>query len=245
MKNVSTIEKQKTWAAVSAMLGKTPDAIVNSMADNIVRTYKAATMAEKLTGETWYNETRDLAKTLAARYDVSPAVAVAVVSALSPLNKWAQNKIDAENVLRAYYENERRANTSGYLDIDELSATVKVCTFHKNKMRAFRIVDENAPEIVQTSRKTRAFHNNILDVTSQDVTIDFHAFSIAVRYQYTTSSQPSVSDTLYCEVQEAYRMATRTINRRRKIKLMPYQVQAITWLAWRRIVGIHANAGTV
>lgn len=265
MKNVSSIEKQNTAAQVWAKLGKTPAEHSASMVANILKTFKAATAEETETGAAWYDETREFSARLAAKYcgivrqdknhlpacgcslkvtaeSNCAAVAVAVVSALSPLNKWAQNKIDAENVFRAYEQNETAVK---FLDIETLADSVKVCTFHKNKLRAFRVIDENAPEIVQTSRKTRAFACNILNPASDCVTIDFHALSIAVGYQYTAASQPSVSDSLYRDVQEAYRLAARQINRRRKVKLLPYQVQAVTWLAWRRLVGICASAGTV
>jgi hypothetical protein len=245
MKNVSTEEKQATWAQVSSMLGNTPESMQSSMTANIIKTFKASNKAERETGLNWYSDTRAFCNMLAARYGVTPAVAVAVISALSPLNQWSRNKIDAENVLRAYTENEKRAGTRAYLDIEELAATVKACTFGRNKMRAFQIIDEQDPSIVQTSRKTRAFHDNILNADSTEVTIDFHAFSIAVGYQYTASSQPSVANTLYADVQQAYRNATKHLNRNRKSKLTAYQLQAITWLAWRRLVGVHENAGTV
>lgn len=261
----SNAARRAVWAQVSAKLGNSPETMRAAMAQNIINTFKAATRDEIRAGSHWYDETREFSKRLAAKFcgivrqdknhllacgcafkpsaeSNCASVAVAVISALSPLNKWAQNKIDAENVFAAYEANETAAK---FLDVETLADTVKVCTFNKNKMRAFRIIDENAPEIVQTSRKTRAFHCNILNPKSDCVTIDFHALSIACGYQFTAASQPPVADSLYLDIQAAYRDAARELNKGRRAKLLPYQVQAITWLAWRRLVGVCKSAGTV
>jgi hypothetical protein len=174
--------------------------------ENILNVYNLATEQEKKAGLAWYKEARAFCKAQAKEYGVSLEVVVAVISALSPRNKWEQNLAVRQG--------------KGPND-------VKVCTFGKNKQKAFDIVLKHRPSLVKESNKTRSFFDNIRFENSQEVTIDIHAFNIYVGLKIPARS---FTDKQYSEMVEAYREAAK------HAKIKAYELQAVCWVAWKRLL---------
>lgn len=92
---------------------------------------------------------------------------------------------------------------------------------------ANRIQAGENPLDVLGGLKTRAFYGNILDpADSEIVTVDTHAIKIA------GINRDSVGKRLYSDIADGYREAAMQFN------ILPQQIQAITWITWRREKGI-------
>jgi hypothetical protein len=75
--------------------------------------------------------------------------------------------------------------------------------------------------------KTRAFYVNILDPNNSDiVTVDTHAIKIA------GINRDSVGVKLYNAIADGYRECAEYVG------ILPQQIQAITWITYKRELGI-------
>lgn len=193
---------------------------------NILAVFFSAGEVERHEGLSWYARANIVANNIANAYDVpGGAVTVAgVIAALSPNNRWERNVADAERLIRAYSLGE---------EID----AIKVCTFSKNKDKALAILNGVAPLDVLGGNKVRAFFDCIAYPASEAVCVDGHAYAIWLGQRVPTTKTPSISDKLYDQIANDYRKAAEQINSITKHYYSASQIQAITWVAWRNIVG--------
>jgi len=184
---------------------------------NIKRVLAMATEEENKQGLAWYKQARLFCRRMSRTYGVSLDVAIAVLSALSPRNKWANNLRDVETVLAACKQ--------GLGPND-----VRVTTFNANKEKAFRIVHEGKPILAQTSNKTACFFDNIRHVNSDNLTIDLWAFGVFMGFR---ACQGTLTDTQYETIASCYRSVAKSAG------LRPYEVQAIVWITFKRLTAKH------
>lgn len=185
--------------------------------NNILSVYNLATEQDIEEGKAWYQEARLFCRGMARKHGVSLDVVIATLSALSPRNKWAQNLKDVDTVLTAH-----NAGLG--------PEAVKVGTFGRNKEKAFTIIREGKPALARTSNKTAAFFDNIRNPESHEVTVDIHAFSIFFGFRAEPST---LTDKQYDTIVSAYRLAAK------RVGLKPYELQAVTWVVWRRLTTKH------
>jgi hypothetical protein len=184
---------------------------------NILRTFHQATTEEIITGLTWYRDGLDYVASLVQdarkrgeipqdRWITRPALA-GMIAALSPNKPWTINIDLVLQVLR-------------HRDAKQYKGQVA---------KALAILDGSDPLDVLNGPKERAFFECFADPDGTNaVTIDGHAFSAWMgRLIYT--SRARVSRRLYRLAQADYVKAAR------QVALKPHQIQAITWLAHRRI----------
>jgi len=206
------------------------------MIDNIIGTYYLSKSGEKLHGFAWYLDAYKSCVVISRRFGVPLKVVVGVCSALSPNNKWGKNIIDTENMVLAY--------KSG-IPLDE----VKVSTYSNNKAKAIEMLmipkatKQDIRDILfgKSGHKTRAFFDCIYGCkTNKDtVCVDGHALHIYMGEKHALSSSKSnMTPKQYLTISQAYIDACDEINKREGTSYLPYQIQAITWVAWRRIHGI-------
>ena len=120
----------------------------------------------------------------------------------------------------------------------------KVCTFRCNKDKAISILEceidssENICAILK-GNKTIAFFRGILtNGQCDEITVDGHAFNIW-RGLYTSLNEvPAISNKLYKAVSDDYKAAAVAINEQTKSNWSASQIQAITWVCWRRQNGV-------
>ncbi|MGA1388381.1 MAG: DUF7178 family protein [Ilumatobacteraceae bacterium] len=196
---------------------------------NILAVYFQATPVDIQEGTVWYNNAHQICVGLCQKYNLPLATVVGVVSALSPNNKWDRNILDAEQTIKAY--------CMGY-------DYPKVCTFGGNKDKAITILEceiDSSANIcaILKGNKTIAFFRGIFtNGECDEITVDGHAFNIW-RGQYTSLNEvPSISDKLYASVSDAYKAAAVAINDLTGDSYSAAQIQAITWVAWRRMHGV-------
>jgi len=183
----------------------------------ILDIYKQARPEEVRAGMRWYDEAHAWAAGVASAHGVPLEPVVAVTAALSPANKWERNKVDTEAMISAYANGE------------DMSA-VKVCTYNRNKDLAIKAARRGIE--VLSGPKTNAFAINILHPENEDVvTIDRHGYNIHIGERMIVSQRGlKVTPKRYRETASAY------ISRAGEIGIRPNQLQAITWLTWRRML---------
>jgi len=194
-----------------------------SRAKVITAVYDLATVTDKNQGLNWYARALDFADNLGEVYDINYTTIVGVIAALSPRNRWERNMQDAETMVKVY------ANGGTYDDLMNL----KVCTFKTGKCKAAEILTgkvTNRQELLDILKgpKLQEFFNCILgDV--DDVCIDGHAYSIWVGDRITLADVPSIGKKLRDKIKSDYQKAAKEIG------IKPHELQAITWVCWKRI----------
>ena len=182
-----------------------------------------ATAAETAGGRSWYEQANQIAITLADRYEITEEQACGVIAALSPRNKWDRNVIDAENLIAAFVAGGAEA-----------AEEVKVCTFSANKAKAIRILDEAFADggvfMILSGPKLKEFYSCIRGL--DDVCIDGHAYSIWFGDRVKLADVPTIGKKLREQIKKDYLAVAKRNN------LKGYEVQAITWVAHRRIHGV-------
>jgi hypothetical protein len=190
---------------------------------NILAVFFKATDLETLQGAQWYPNAQSAALILSERYRVSLEICAGVVSALSPNNKWDRNLIDADSLIRAH-------SVGG---IDGASQT-KVATYNANKKKALLILEGEQSLDVLGGLKVRAFYDCIMGGDS--VCIDGHAYAIWKGERIPTTKTPTISAKVYTAISEDYRQTAAAVNNILSSEYTPAQIQAITWIVWRRLV---------
>ena len=190
---------------------------------NIIAIYKLAKPSEIKHGLTWYVNANSDCKEIAEKLELPLHIVIGVVSALSPNNKWERNIINAEDLCTAFINGQ---------DMD----SIKVSTYHKMKEKAWSIL-ETMPSYDETidilnGKKIVSFFRNISG-DETDITIDGHARNIYYNdKQGLTTPNTNIKKNEYKDIQKAYTRASK------KLGIKAYELQAITWVAWRRIHGI-------
>ena len=193
--------------------------------NNIKAIYLLATTQERIDGANWYKSAHKIALNLADNYGLTLQTAAGVIASLSPRNKWSRNVIDAENLIETFVRD------------PESAVNIKVCTFNKNKEKALKILRNNQDFFTDNTReilsgpKLNEFFNCILGV-EDDVCIDGHAYCIFNGSRTSLKDVPSIGVKLRKEIKSDFRKAAAKFN------ISAAEMQAITWVAWRRIHGV-------
>ena len=190
---------------------------------NIIAIYKLANPNEIKHGLTWYVNANTDCMRIANTLELPLHIVIGVVSALSPNNKWERNIVNAEDLCNAFINGQ---------DMD----SIKVSTYHKMKEKAWSIL-QSMPSYDETitilnGKKIVSFFRNISG-DETDITIDGHARNIYYNdRQGLTTPNTNIRKLEYLDIQKAYLRASK------KLGIKAYELQAITWVAWRRIHGI-------
>jgi hypothetical protein len=156
-----------------------------------------------------------------AHYKLNAEKGSHIVAALSPGCRWDRNIIDFVDLLR------RHATM-------ELMRGFKPGTYPAQAQKAIRILELAAADIddwrdILKGPKERAFaHNLAYPEAERELTLDFHAYSIACNVRWTSQSVPQFRVQERADIDRAYRTVARENN------LKACQLQAITWEWWRK-----------
>lgn len=181
-------------------------------------------------GKHWYQRAYDLAVRLMHVYEITLGQAVGVIAALSPNNKWERNCADAEALIKAHW-----VGSDPHL--------VKVCTFNKNKEKAIAILQlevngdmSDNIQAILSGRKVVAFYRCIMGFTDT-VCVDGHTYAIWLGERVPTTKTPSIGKALYETITRAYVNVAKDSHAICGEHLTPAQVQAVTWVTYRRLLG--------
>lgn len=174
--------------------------------------YDKTNREEKLKGRAWYRDAHQWCGLTGLSCGLPIQTVAAIVSVLSPRNKWERNKKDAAALIEAKLNNK---------DFDSFS----VCTFTSNKQRAWDLIDAGSfdPDVLFKGPKTRAFYDNIVYRNSERVTVDTWAYRAArdveLRWRGTITTKE------YKMLEQEYQEVAKYVGEK------PMDLQAILWVA--------------
>tara|TARA_R110002126_G_scaffold192495_5_gene340664 strand:+ start:807 stop:1340 length:534 start_codon:yes stop_codon:yes gene_type:complete len=172
-----------------------------------------ATSSEFKAGLNWYKDARDLCTMLSIKYDNSVSQIAQVISVLSPQKKWETNKAEVVCLYAQVFDN--------------IEPPFNYFATKKQLEECKQIMLGNF-SIPPKRIKTYSFADNISNLNSQEITIDRHALRVA--YDDKTSTLDKVTLKQYKAAREAYKLSASQHG------LEGYEVQAITWTVYKRIV---------
>lgn len=195
--------------------------------ENILFVYNLATPEEKRDGIVWYAKALADCLWIAEETEVPLHIVVGVCAALSPNNKWDRNIDNTLSLIRAF------------LNGDDVE-TVKVSTYHTMKRKAWSILElmPDQDEVIKilNGQKIVSFFCNIMG--EDTCTVDGHAKNIFYGERHgLTSDKSNIGKKEYATIQEAYVNAGKQVRFNGR-PLKAFEMQAITWVTWRRIHGI-------
>lgn len=210
---------------------------------NILRVFRAASAEDVTAGREWYARAHAAARDLAAMGDGDVTRAAAVIAVLSPSTPWQRNVALAR---QAY------AMAADGATFDEISAPGRdggLGTIRANSRKAAALVLGADPAAVVSGPKVTAFWARIADAASGDATyrsvvVDRHAFDIAVGRVTDDRTRSMYLSRVggFRTVQLRYAHAASVLRRTGEAPdITPAELQAVTWVAWRRLFG-HAMA---
>jgi len=196
---------------------------MSNLVNNILKCYGLSTAQEKCDGLRWYKQAKRDCKQLAERKNVSLRHAVGVVAATSPNLKWEKNVHTAEQVIDGYVQGIDHENIEGCM------------AYKQNRLKGYKVManPNRSLAILKTLNgpKISAFFDNIMGGDS--VTVDGHARNIAYAERVQLKSdKANMGKAEYAKLEQAYRDAAAILN------IKACDLQAITWVAWRRMHGI-------
>jgi hypothetical protein len=199
-------------------------------ARHIIGMLGLASAADIQQGRSWYKRAYTLALSFVHTYQgLTYGQAIGVIAALSPNNKWERNCADAESMIKLWH-------------VGEDSRQAKVCTYNTNKDKAARILELESPdsEAIQdilSGQKVVAFYRCISGF-KDTVCVDGHAFAIFMGERIPTTKTPNIGKALYAAITRSYILASERSFDACGYGLTPAEVQAVTWVTYRRLIGL-------
>jgi hypothetical protein len=184
---------------------------VNVGVGNILRVFSQATKGEIHAGTAWYKHASE--ETARRLPELPRKTAIGIVAALSPQTAWERNIRYAEKFVETGQCGQTGSNQAIAKAILEGAEPLEVL----NKGFGYGY------------GKVSNFFKCLSDQDTDAVCIDGHAYAIWAGERITTNKTPNISKRLYQAIEEDYQSAASAVG------LKPHQIQAITWLAWRRL----------
>lgn len=188
--------------------------------NSIIRFHSLATIEETKEGLEWYNDANQYCRELAARFNVTISQVAGIIAAFSPQCGWQENK---------------RFALSFLISPNKIIKN-EVQTRKAKKILRLRSESDiyNALSLNDAAWKTKAFFLNILNpIVLTDVTIDRHAIAVCIQHPTKTFALSEAYSKLtvsqYRFFEACYVKAAVSL------KLLPQQLQAITWTTYRRL----------
>lgn len=200
-------------------------------ARQIVARFSLATSQEVQLGCDWYPSALKIATRIADKYDLRVETVAGVISALSPSNKWERNVYDAENFIKVWH-----AGASEEQVLHPKKPIIKVCTYRKQKIKAWDILTRDIPIVeILSGAKTIEFFNCITNPLLDDVCIDGHAYSVWLGDRVVLDKVPNIQGKIRQTIKQDYRDATAFINDELDEDYSTATIQAVTWVTHKRI----------
>lgn len=182
-------------------------ATLTPTAANVLAVWETATADHRASGMEWYALAHRIAHDISGGDIVRGA---GVLAALSPQKEWNLNIRLAARAFETGVASGNTGNANG-------------------KANAI-LAGANPLDVLGNGLKTRNFYMNILDPECADaVTIDRHAYDVALAERAEGNKRVSLTPTRYAAFTAVYVEAADTLG------ILPHQLQAVTWEAWRAV----------
>jgi len=179
----------------------------------LVRNLNETYQKDPTNGKDWYAEAFTWCQSIAKKYDIHPFKVAGILAALSPLKNWDENKF---MVIR-FLNGERNLHFRTLV----LKAEAIKKTWHSEFTTPAHL-KKNILEILNGD-KISAFFLNIVDPSSDAVTVDRHVISVATGYEYRVG----LSKGQYRTIAEAVRCCAVVLN------VPAREFQAVIWSNYR------------
>lgn len=184
---------------------------------NILDVLDAADAVDINEGRLAYFRYNEVLRNLASYYDVPFPDAVAAFAALSPNNDYLGNLRSTATLLKWFRS----------VPVDRIICT----TYNGCRNRAATYLTGTSFLGTVKGKKIRAFYSNILNpLGSAAVTIDGHAVNVWRNHRVNLQKVAAKNFRWKYDV-----VAAEYVRVAEDVGLLPHQVQAITWFAWKRI----------
>lgn len=212
------------------MAAQTPD--FSTAVDNIEAAYRLASKAELFGGLSWYTIALAECDSVAKDYGISLVQAVGVVAALSPQTGWDSNIPLARGCIVQYQNGLPITGHTGDA-LKKVRAILEAGPLAS--VDTIALLVWGAPK---SKFKTVNFFFDILGLDGSHihpaicgVTVDRWAVAVCVGRWLGTKEVPNLTESRYSLLASAYAEVAR------RHKMLPRQMQAITWETFRRIHG--------
>ena len=194
---------------------------------NILKVYRRATTEDVANGVEWYDRAKRYAETISKQTGVNIHTVIGVMAALSPNNKWERNVVNARDLI------------AGFLNGDGID-DIKVSTYNAMKNKAWSILeqmpDHEGVIDILNGQKIVSFYRNIMG--DDTCTVDGHAKNIYYGERHgLTDDKTNVGKKEYKTISDAYVKAGKRVRVNGR-SLKAFEIQAITWVVWRRVHNI-------
>lgn len=185
----------------------TKGTILTPVAENVLTVWESATDAHRDSGMAWYGAAHEFALEISGG-DITRGAGV--LAALSPNKAW---DVNMRLAARAFLD----GSASG--------------TLGNAVGKANAILGGSDPlDVLGNGLKTRNFYLNIARPGCPEaVTIDRHAYDVALAERNPDNKRLGLTPTRYAAFAETYREAAMAVG------VLPLQMQAVTWEAWRTV----------
>lgn len=189
---------------------------------NVLSVYRRSTLADAEQGMKWYRAAHQWCVSQAHGRTELVMRNAGIVAALSPMNEWENNKRKAAELI----------SKRGRIVFGEDGSNG--IGLGNNVRKAIDIYNGAYPLDVLKGDKVRAFYRTILDPFGDiDPVIDRHAFDIAVGKRTNDKARAALQRKgVYDTFAIIYREAARQAD------IGAAEMQATTWVTWKRIHGI-------
>jgi hypothetical protein len=169
-------------------------------------------------GIDWYNDAQQFSQEISVKYNVSTELVASVIAALSPRNRWARNKIDAENVISHIYNRQELPKVSTYGNM--LRKSLKLCDNNLTHEQRIKILN---------GRKIQSFYSNIIGDDSM-VTVDtWMDLAHSGKYK-AVKKRKGLTLTRYKKIESDIQKLAKEEG------IKSYQMQAIIWVQFQQNV---------
>lgn len=194
---------------------------------NIMRAWRASTAADQAAGRDWYPRAHRLARELFPDDIVRGAAVIAIPS---PMTAWALNVRIARDAAALA--------TDGATFDDILAGMEGWPVTPANRRKLAAVLAGADPDLVVSGPKVRPFFRMIADPIAEGswVVVDRHAVDIYAGRVQSDKQRAAILGKVagHEDVAAAYRRAAKIVTRETGIPTSASDVQAVTWLYWRR-----------
>lgn len=192
---------------------------------NILRYYNLCTQEEIESGKNWYKEANVFCQELADQHKLEVWKVAGVVSALSPQTSWEMNKTFAKEFIAK--------GGRGFMGNRDRTIKAKKILKASNGDEVHDLLSTKPGKAL----KTKAFFRNISMPGFCDTTcIDRHALAVATQKPDNTRALSNKEGSI---TEKQYRfLSTCYIEASKKVKIIPSELQAITWNKYRECRGL-------
>lgn len=214
----------------------------------VMKVFRSSTVAERSNGREWYRRARTLAEDLVTLYGTNFAGvelykdaverAAAVIAVLSPRLAWTKN---VELAHKVYADMAQiRSLTAGDNEMLREMVTNAVASFpglKTNGSKAYALLLGTDPEDVVSGPKVTAFWRTITNpFDPRAVVVDRHALDVAMGKVLDDRQRGIILGRkgAYDALSDLYRRAAKQLTKETGAEWTPAEVQATTWVVWRR-----------